>query len=79
VFDKIRNRDRTRQSAHDVDVINPATGPPRETTGPFNVVTEHAKHFFAEFRVLKECLAILRTEDKVQPDLRQDCGTVDHL
>jgi|GEM_PF-3714055 len=54
-----------------MNVINPAARAPWETAGPFDVMAEHTKHFFAKFRVLKECLAFLRAEDRAYPDLRQ--------
>ena len=71
MFDKLGDRDRPRQPANDVHVIDPSTSSSRETTRFLNVMAKQSEHFFPKFQILQERLTVLRAEDDMQPDLRQ--------
>ena len=71
MLDELGNRNGSSESAHDMNMVNPATRPFGKATDFLNMMAEHSKHFVAKIGVLKECLAVFGAEDDVQPDLRQ--------
>ena len=66
-----RNRDSPREPADDMDMVDPRTGSQRMVTDLVDMIPRHATHLVSKSVVQKESLAVLRTEDHVQPHTSQ--------
>ncbi len=70
-LDQLRNRHGARQSAQHVYVVDPSADAGRRATGFGGVMSQHAEHLFADFRVLEIRPPLFGAEHDMQLYSRQ--------
>ena len=68
VFHQLGNGHRARQTAHDVNVIDPPARAKWNATRLLDVMAEHSEHLIAKVVALEVGAAVFGAEDEVQPD-----------
>ncbi len=69
VFDKLRDRYRSRQSNKQVNMVDMAADRRTDTARFLNVIGEHTKRLFTERLTLKKRSPVFRRKDKMEPNL----------